>query len=540
MGKAAKAPKAAPEKAQAEKADSKEPHQLGLTVKKDENFAEWYTQVIVRSEMIEYYDISGCYILRPHSYFLWEQERAFFDKEIKKLGVKNAYFPLFVSKTALETEKDHVEGFAPEVAWVTRSGKSELEVPIAIRPTSETIMYPAYAKWIRSHRDLPIKLNQWTGVVRWEFKQPTPFIRTREFLWQEGHTAHATHEEAQDMVYKILDLYERVYNELLACPVVKGVKSEGEKFAGGFMTTTVEAFVPANGRAIQGATSHHLGTNFAKMFNIEFEDEHGKKAMPSQTSWGLTTRSIGVMVMNHGDDKGLVLPPRIAPEQVIIIPIPYGKDKGGSEGSWAEQVKRCDALQETLRSSSCFSSSIRVRVDDRENYTPGWKYNHWEMKGIPIRLELGPKDMEKEQCRLVRRDTGAKEDVSWKELGARVSALLEIIQREMLERAQAKMDSSITKVSKWDEVMPALNKKHLVLAPWCEEEETEDEMKKLTKAAALEAEVMVAGEEGGEPALTGAMKPLCIPLVQDPLPKGAKCFFTGKPAKRWCLFGRSY
>lgn len=524
MGKAAKA-KAAP-------AAGDSASLLGLTVKKDENFSEWYTQVIVRAEMIEYYDISGCYILRPWSYFQWEQIKDFFDGEIRKLGVKNSYFPFFVSKSALEREKDHVEGFAPEVAWVTKSGKSDLAEPIAIRPTSETIMYPAFAKWIRSHRDLPLMLNQWTGVVRWEFKQPTPFIRTREFLWQEGHTAHATFEESETMVFSILKLYERVYKELLAVPVIQGVKSEGEKFAGGFKTTTVEAFIPSNGRGIQGATSHNLGQNFAKMFNIEFEGDKGGKAHPWQTSWGLTTRSIGVMVMTHGDDKGLVLPPRVAPVQVVIIPIPYGS----SGESMDKLVQQANSIEASLK-----AVKIRTRVDDRNNYTPGWKYNHWEMKGVPLRAELGPKDVEKESVMLVRRDNGEKEVVKWTDLAARVEALLKIIHQDMYDRAKAKLDECIVEVTDFKDVLPVLNKRKLVLAPWCEEEETEDEMKKLTKAASLEqeAEVMAEGEDGGAPALTGAMKSLCIPLEQRPL-NGAKCFFTGKPAKSWTLFGRSY
>jgi len=525
MGKAAKA-KAVPEGGTSDGTSL-----LGMTVKKHENFSEWYTQVITRSEMIEYYDISGCYILRPLSFFIWEQIKDKFDKDIKKLGVKNAYFPLFVSKSALETEKDHVEGFAPEVAWVTKSGQSELQEPIAIRPTSETIMYPAYAKWIRSHRDLPLKLNQWTGVVRWEFKQPTPFIRTREFLWQEGHTAHCTEPEADDFVLKILSLYERVYRELLAVPVIEGVKSEKEKFAGGYKTTTVEAFIPANGRAIQAATSHHLGQNFAKMFNIEFEDDKGKKEHAWQTSWGLSTRSIGTMIMTHSDDKGLVLPPRVAQIQVVFVPIPYGS----SGDSMESLVQRCKILEGSLT-----ESKVRVRVDDRDNYTPGWKFNHWEMKGVPIRAEVGPKDIEKQQCRLVRRDTGEKVDVSWADLPTRALGMLEAMQQNLYDIAQAKLQESIVEVRDFKEVMSVLNQRKLVLAPWCEELETEEEMKNLTKAASVENEMLVQGEEGGAPALTGAMKSLCIPLKQRPLESDAKCFFTGRPAKRWALFGRSY
>jgi len=307
-----------------EKGEQKETG-LGMSVSIDEDFGAWYSQVVVAGELIEYYDISGCYILRPWAYAMWEVIKDFFDAEIKKKRVENCYFPLFVSEARLEAEKDHIEDFAPEVAWVTRSGQSDLDVPIAVRPTSETVMYPVFAKWIKSHRDLPMKLNQWCNVVRWEFKHPTPFIRSREFLWQEGHTAFTNKAEADAEVREILELYRRVYEELLAVPVIPGVKSEKEKFAGGLYTTTVEAFVPATGRGIQGATSHCLGQNFAKMFHIEYENKSGGRSMVWQNSWGCTTRTIGVAVMVHGDDKGLVLPPRIAPTQVVVITIPNAK-----------------------------------------------------------------------------------------------------------------------------------------------------------------------------------------------------------------------
>ena len=307
-----------------EKGEQKETG-LGMSVSIDEDFGAWYSQVVVAGELIEYYDISGCYILRPWAYAMWEVIKDFFDAEIKKKRVENCYFPLFVSEARLEAEKDHIEDFAPEVAWVTRSGQSDLDVPIAVRPTSETVMYPVFAKWIKSHRDLPMKLNQWCNVVRWEFKHPTPFIRSREFLWQEGHTAFTNKAEADAEVREILELYRRVYEELLAVPVIPGVKSEKEKFAGGLYTTTVEAFVPATGRGIQGATSHCLGQNFAKMFHIEYENKSGGRSMVWQNSWGCTTRTIGVAIMVHGDDKGLVLPPRIAPTQVVVITIPNAK-----------------------------------------------------------------------------------------------------------------------------------------------------------------------------------------------------------------------
>jgi len=283
-----------------------------VTFPKAVNFAKWYQEVITKSEMIEYYEISGCYILRPWSYFIWERIQGFLDPLFKSFGVQNCYFPMFVTEGALTREKDHIAGFAPEVAWVTKSGTTDLAEPIAIRPTSETIMYPSYAKWIHSWRDLPVVLNQWTNIVRWEFKHPTPFIRTREFLWQEGHTAHATKDDAYKMVFGILDFYARCYEEMLAIPVVRGWKSEEERFAGADDTTTVELFVPTNGRGIQGATSHMLGQNFSKMFEVQYENDKGQKEFVWQTSWGYSTRSIGSMIMIHSDDKGLVLPPKVA------------------------------------------------------------------------------------------------------------------------------------------------------------------------------------------------------------------------------------
>jgi prolyl-tRNA synthetase len=313
------------EKIESSNVHMKKETKLGMQVGIEEDFGQWYSQVVVESELIDYYDISGCYILRPYAFQQWEMIQEFFNKEIKKLGVQNAYFPMFVSQSRLEAEKDHIEDFSPEVAWVTRSGSTELECPIAVRPTSETVMYPHYANWIRSHRDLPLLLNQWCNVVRWEFKQPTPFIRSREFLWQEGHTAHATKAACDVEVRKILDLYRQVYEDLLAVPVIPGVKSEKEKFAGGLYTTTVEAFVPHTGRGIQGATSHCLGQNFAKMFDITFENEKGGRSMVWQNSWGMTTRMLGVCYMVHGDNVGLRLPPKIAPVQVIIVTIPNSK-----------------------------------------------------------------------------------------------------------------------------------------------------------------------------------------------------------------------
>ena len=348
---------------------------IGITVRKKIEFSAWYQQVLTKGDMLEYYDVSGCYIMKPLSYYVWECVQGWFDREIKKLGVENAYFPMFVSSKVLEREKDHIEGFAPEVAWVTRAGQSDLEEPIAIRPTSETVMYPYYAKWIRSHRDLPLKLNQWNSVVRWEFKHPQPFLRTREFLWQEGHTAHISEAEAMKEVYQILNLYRRVYEDLLAVPVILGTKSENEKFAGGLRTTTVEGFIPTTGRGVQAATSHCLGQNFSKMFNIAVDNPAApdEKLFVWQNSWGLSTRNIGVMVMTHGDDKGLVLPPRVAQIQIAVVPcgLTVATTPEVRAGIESGCVKIGKILQE---------ANYRVKVDLRDVYTPGYKFNHWELR----------------------------------------------------------------------------------------------------------------------------------------------------------------
>ena len=448
-----------------------------------------------------------------------------------------------MSEKALTAEKDHVEGFAPEVrgvcqtavafcalqltnctpacrvqvAWVTRSGDTELEAPIAVRPTSETVMYPVYATWIRSHRDLPLKLNQWCNVVRWEFKHPTPFIRSREFLWQEGHTVFATKAEADAEVRSILDKYKAVYEQLLAVPVIQGVKSEKEKFAGGLYTTTVEAFVPATGRGIQAATSHCLGQNFAKMFGIEFENVDGGRSLAWQNSWGLTTRSIGVAVMVHGDDQGLVLPPAVAPIQIVLVPIPNAKLSAEEKAALFGGAAAAAAALTT--------AGHRVRLDERENYTPGWKYNHWELKGVPLRCEFGPRDVTAGTCVLVRRDTRAKETVPLAQLPARAGELLKEMQAGLLAKATAERNSRIVNVTQWADFVPALDKKCMVLAPWCEEPESEEWVKR----------------ESGKLSDRGAAKTLCIPFEQPPLAPGTPCFTgNGKVAICWALWGRSY
>ncbi|XP_041970133.1 bifunctional glutamate/proline--tRNA ligase [Aricia agestis] len=503
---------------------------LGMEASKETDLPEWYSQVITKSEMIDYYDISGCYILRPWSYSIWEVIRNFLSTEFKKLGVKDGYFPIFVSKAALEREKEHIADFAPEVAWVTHSGSSELAEHIAVRPTSETVMYPAYARWIQSHRDLPLKLNQWNNVVRWEFKQPQPFLRTREFLWQEGHSAFRTIEEAAEEVLQILELYARVYEELLAIPVIKGRKTEKEKFAGGNYTTTVEAFIPASGRGIQGATSHHLGQNFSRMFEIVYDDpDTHEKAYVYQNSWGLTTRTIGVMVLVHGDNKGLVLPPRVADIQVIVVPC--GITASSSPEERKSLMEACQQLVGEL-----LAAGIRADGDYRENYSPGWKFNHWELKGVPIRVELGPKDIAKGQVVAVKRVTGDKLTLARTAAPARLVALLDEIHTEMFNKAVKERDERLSVVTKWEDFTEALERKHILMAPFCGNIPCEDNIKNDSARTEDDPTNEVKGPAMGA-------KSLCVPFVPPrQLAADDKCIHPGckdKP-KFITLFGRSY
>jgi bifunctional glutamyl/prolyl-tRNA synthetase len=500
---------------------------LGVGASKDSDLSGWYSETITKADMIEYYDVSGCYILRPWSYSIWEIIKDFVDTGIKKLGVENCYFPIFVSRAALEKEKEHIEDFAPEVAWVTKSGQSEMAEPIAIRPTSETVMYPAYAKWIQSHRDLPLKLNQWNNVVRWEFKHPQPFLRTREFLWQEGHTAYANKKDAEDEVPKILDIYRRVYEELLAVPVVCGKKSPKEKFAGSDYSYTVEAFVEASGRGIQGATSHHLGQNFSKMFDIGFEDpETSERSHVYQNSWGITTRTIGVMVLIHGDNTGLVLPPRVASIQVVIVPC--GVTATMAEEERSKVMDHCSKMTQMLN-----AAGIRTHFDDRENYSPGWKFYHWEQKGVPVRVEIGPRDIEKKQIVTVCRDSGKKITVAEKEAVTTVQSILDTMQKRMFDRAKGSLHSHIKVAYKWDDFVSSLDQKNLILAPFCLDIACEDNIKRDSQRAE-------PTEPGG--ASMGA-KSLCLPFDPPKPVKGlssTKCVKCGEVAKAYTMFGRSY
>ncbi|KAK0715281.1 hypothetical protein B0H67DRAFT_490145 [Lasiosphaeris hirsuta] len=509
---------------------------IGITVSKTENFSQWYQEVVLKAELIEYYtEISGFFIMRPATMHIWNVIRKWFQEKIETLGVEETNFPMFLSSKSLEKEKDHVEGFAPELAWVTKAGDKDLEVPVAVRPTSEAVMYPYYSKWIRSHRDLPLRLNQWNSVVRWEAKQTTPFLRAREFLWQEGHTAHLTEALAGEEVLQILEFYAGVYEELLAVPVVRGRKTEAEKFAGGYYTTTVEGYIPSNGRGIQGATSHCLGQNFSKMFDITVEDpsDRGKHINVWQNSWGLSTRVIGVMVMIHGDDKGLVLPPRIAKIQAILIPVGLTAKMTAEEKE--NHLKQVDDLFAVLK-----KGGIRTDVDTREGYTPAWKFNDWELKGVPLRLEFGPKDAAKEVVSYARRDTGEKGTIPISELTTKAAELLETIQKDLYNKADAAYKAHRIQITNWDEVVPALDAKNVVIIPSCLVPECEDKIKELTKGHSDET----ADTPEGQKAPSMGMKSLCIPFEQpEGLVKGeTKCLNPEceRLAEEWCMFGRSY
>ena len=507
---------AAAEEPQRSEAEGKQ----GIEHKKAENFGEWYSQVITRSDLIEYYDISGCYVLRPSSYFIWETLQAALDADFKAAGVRNCYFPMFVLGAHLKKEEENFAGFKAEVAWVTHSGDSKLPEPIAVRPTSETIMYPYFSKWIKSHRDLPLKINQWTNVVRWEFKHPTPFIRTREFLWQEGHTAHASKEEADAMVFGMLEVYAQTYSRLLAVPTIKGIKSENEKFGGALFTTTCETFIPENGRAIQAATSHNLGNNFARVFDVRFEDEAQQMREAWQTSWGFTTRSIGIAIMVHSDDRGLVLPPRVAPVQVVVIPIYY---KGVD--SQALRDRAVEVVAELVR------AGVRAEHDLSEQHNAGWKFNEWEMKGVPLRVEIGPKDLAAGEVRLVGRRDGSKRQVAAAALATEIPAELDRIHEAMYAAAQEKMGEKTLKAVSWEEFMANLNKRAIVRTPWCQRTECEEEVK---ARSAKESKLSAT-----ESSMSGAAKTLCMPLEQEEL-NNANCFHCGKPAGKWVIWGRSY
>jgi prolyl-tRNA synthetase len=434
-----------------------------------EDFSRWYLDVVRRAELADYSPVKGCMVIRPYGYAIWEHIQRLLDARFKATGHVNAYFPLFIPESLLMREKEHVEGFAPQVAWVTRGGDEELDEKLVVRPTSEAIIGTMYAKWIQSWRDLPVLINQWANVVRWE-KVTRPFLRTTEFLWQEGHTAHETEPEAQEETLRILALYKEFAETELAMPVVDGLKSESEKFAGASKTYSIEALM-GDGRALQAGTSHNLGQNFARAFEIQFQGRDKALQYAWTTSWGVSTRLVGGVIMTHGDDSGLVLPPHVAPHQVVIVPIP--------RGNWKETVlPKAAAIRDELA-----ARGVRVKLDDTEENSPGWKFAEWELRGVPLRLEIGPKDIEKAQVFSARRDTRAKAPIPLADLADRVPALLEEIQANLLARARAFRESHTTEAATWDAFRQAMEgRPGFVIANWCGSAECEAAIKAETQA----------------------------------------------------------
>ena len=405
---------------------------LGITVKKADDLSEWYTQVVTKAQLADYSSAKGFMVLMPYGFSIWESIKEHFDRKIKEIGHRNAYFPLLIPERLLKREAEHFEGFTPEVFWVTHSGNNELGERLAIRPTSETIINESYSRWVKSWRDLPVLINVWNSVLRAEITSTKPFIRTTEFLWQEGHTVHGTEEEAENEVMTILDIYRRLVEDQIAIPVLVGKKTEREKFKGAVYTTTLEAMMP-DGKAMQMGTSHHLGQNFSKPFEIKFLGKDEKEHFAWTTSWGISWRLIGAMIMAHGDDKGLVLPPRIAPIQVVFVPIHYKESDKETILQTAHHI-----------SDSLGKHSIRTFIDDREQYTPGWKYHEWEMKGVPLRVEIGPKDMQSQQITVVRRDTAKKTAISQADAVPQIVGILDEIQLSLLQKARETQDQLTT------------------------------------------------------------------------------------------------
>jgi len=444
--------------------------EVGITVSKNDNFSEWYTQVIIKAELADYAPVKGLIVLRPDGYSIWESIKESLDSKLKETGHRNGFLPVLIPESLLAKEKEHFEGLNPEVFWVTHSGNSELGDRLALRPTSETLAYSLFSKWIRSWRDLPLKINFWNSALRAEIKGTKPFLRTSEFLWQEGHTVHATKDEAEKEVADILELYKKTIEEELAVPVITGKKSEKEKFVGAVFTHTLESLMP-DGKALQMGTSHFLGQNFSKPFDVKYLDENNTGTFVWQTSWGVSWRLIGGMIMTHGDDKGLVLPPKVAPIQVVIIPIYYSKEDKENVLQKACQIK--DSLS---------NNDIRVHLDDREQLTPGFKFNDWEMKGIPIRIEIGPKDIAKNQIVLARRHNQTKISLDIDGLTEKTLSELKNIQMEMFDTAKKILDERIVRVSEYQQFKEQLDNGKMIDCSWCGNQTCEDKIKEETGA----------------------------------------------------------
>lgn len=463
----------------------------------NENFAQWYTDVVIKTGLVDYGPVKGTMVIRPYGYAIWENIQKDMDRRFKETGAKNAYFPLLIPMSYFTKEAEHVEGFAPEIAVVTHAGGEKLEEPLAIRPTSETIIGTMYSKWIHSYRDLPVIMNQWCNVMRWE-KTTRPFLRTSEFLWQEGHTVHASEEEAMEETMKMLEVYRSFAEETLAIPVFTGRKTEKEKFAGAVATFGMEAMM-LDGKSLQAGTSHYLGQNFSKAFDIKYLDKDSTLKYGYTTSWGTSTRMIGAVIMAHGDQRGLVLPPKIAPIQVIIIPV--AAHKGGV-------LEKAKELENEL-----LKLGVRAETDTRD-MSPGWKFNEWEMKGVPVRIEIGPRDIENNQAVIMRRDTLIKDTVSLDNFGKTIADLLPIIQKEMLEKSRKLRDARVVEANSLDEILKGVEGKNFVKAGWCGCRECEDKVKEIASATAR----VMCDEEG-------------VPT---------KCAICGKEAKHKVIFARAY
>ena len=465
----------------------------------EDDFAQWYTDIVRKAELADYTPVKGFISIRPYGYAIWENIQKYADAKFKEHGVENLSMPVLIPESLLNKEKEHVEGFAPEVAWVTIGGGNDLEEKLCIRPTSETIFDTMYSKWLSSWRDLPYKYNQWCNVVRWE-KETRPFLRSREFLWQEGHTIHETAEEAKNFTQEMLDVYQDVFENLLAIPALKGQKTESEKFAGAESTYTVEALM-LDGRALQGGTSHYFGQNFTKPFDVKFQNREGKQEYAYQTSWGISTRMIGAVIMVHGDNRGLKLPPRVAPIQVAIVPVAANKPG---------VIEKATQIYENL------NKKFRVKLDSREQYTPGYKFNYWEMKGVPVRLEIGPRDIENGECVLVRRDTLEKCTVRLENLEEEINTLLEDIQKNMFEMANQLRERRTSSAKDMEEFVEKINSNQgYIKAMWCGDEACEEKIHELTGA-----------------------KSRCIPYNQEQI--SDTCVCCGKKADKMVVWGRQY
>ena len=465
----------------------------------EDDFAKWYTDVVRKAELADYTDTKGCIAIRPYGYAIWENIQAYADAKFKEVGVTNLYMPVLIPESMLEKEKDHVEGFAPEVAWVTMGGGEELEERLCIRPTSETMMSTMYAKWVKSWRDLPILGNQWCNVLRWE-KETRPILRSREFLWQEGHTIHETAKEAEERTLMMLDIYADVIENLLAIPVLKGRKTLKEQFAGAEATYTVETLM-VDGRALQAGTSHYFGQNFTKPFEIKFQNREGKEEYAYQTSWGISTRLIGAVIMAHGDNRGLKLPPRVAPIQAVLVPIAAHK-----EGV----IEKTSAIYDSLK------NKFRMKFDDRDNVSPGFKFNDWEMRGVPVRIEIGPRDLEEGVAVLVRRDTAEKITVKIEDLESELEKLLETIQQSMFNACVERRNSKTTIAYTLEEIEKNLAENQgYVKTMWCGDRACEDKVKEVTGAPSR-----------------------CMPFEQEHL--ADTCPICGKKAEKMIVWGRQY